>query len=87
MSFRYRPGLGVPYERQGLVYFTSRCYDHQSERMRRKIDRLCQECGGEHEEALREFVTTDAGAAAICRRRFVSKGALYRAVRQYYERF
>lgn len=87
MGFRYRPGLGIPYERQGLVYFMSRSYDHQPKRVRDKIDRLCRECGGDHAEALRTYITTDTDYAVVCRRFFVSKSALYRAVRRYYREF
>lgn len=84
MAFRFRPGLGVSYERQGLIYFTSRTYADQPKRVRDRIDRLCRECGGDHADALREFVTTDADCAAVCRRFFVSSCTLYRAVRRYY---
>lgn len=87
MGFRYRPGLGVPYERQGLVYFTSRCYKDQPQRVRKKIDRLCRECGGDHADALRAFVTTDTEMSVICRKFFLSKSTLYRVVRRYYREF
>lgn len=87
MNFRYRSGLGLSYERQGFVYFASRTYKEQPKRVRDKIDRLCRECGGEHADALREFVTTDAEAAAVCRKHFMSTRTLYRATRNYFREF
>ena len=87
MSFRFRPRLGVSYERQGLVYFVSRTYTQQPKRVQEKIERLCRDCGGEHWRALFEFVTTDEGAVSIGLRHHVSEGTLYRAVRGYYRAF
>ena len=58
MSFRCRPGLGVPYERQGLIYFTSRTYQDQpsgSGQDRQAVPG----CGGEHADAA-GVLTTDA---------------------------
>lgn len=87
MTFRYKPGLGVPYEQQGWIYFTSRLYGSMPERVRREIESLCHICGGEHWAALMDFVTGDDSATAICRRHYISRSTLYRAVRRYYQRF
>lgn len=87
MGFRYRPGLGLPYERQGEIYFSSRNYRMQSRRTREKIQRLCRECGGEHWEALFQAVTTGEESGAICRRYFISRATLYRMIRSYYRGF
>lgn len=87
MGFRYRPGLGLSYQRQGLIYFTSRTYAEQPKRAQEKIQRLCRKCGGAYWAALFEFVTTDAGAVSISRRHHVSETTLYRAVREYYRQW
>lgn len=86
-KFRYRQGMGVPYDRQGLVYFSSRAYKHKSERGREKIEKLCRVCAGEHWCALLEYVTTGESAAAVCRRHFLAERTLARAVKEYYRRY
>lgn len=85
--FRYKRGIKVDYDQQGYIYFTSRLYRQLSPGDRKKIRELCRECGGEHEQALFEFVTTDATATAITMKYYISRATLYRAVRKYYTRF
>lgn len=43
--------------------------------------------GGEYWKALFEFVTTDTGAAEICRKHYISASTLERAVRRYYVKY
>ena len=87
MGFRFRPHLGLSYERQGMIYFTGRNYDRLSNRGKVKIERLCHDCGGEHWRALFELVTTDRGIVAVSKECFVSERALYRALCMYYRAF
>ena len=85
--FRFKSGVDVNYDRQGLIYFTSRLYNEMTERERGRIRELCRRAAGEYWEALLEFVTSDAGATAICMRHALSRSTLERAVRRYYELF
>ena len=85
--FRFKKTIHLPYDRQGYIYFTSRMYAELPERQRQKIVSLCAQCGGEYHRALFEFVTTDAGAAAICMRHHLSRSTLERVVKRYYESF
>lgn len=85
--FRYKRSLPVSYERQGYIYFASRLYEDMPERAQQTIDALCRHCGGEYCRALHEFVTTDAGATAVCTRHHLSPSTLERIVRRYYEQF
>lgn len=85
--FRYKKRVPVSYERQGYIYFASRLYRELTEEQQRKLLNLCLQCGGEHYQALFEFVTTDAGATAVCMKHFLSRSTLERAVRRYYESF
>lgn len=87
MSFRYRPGLGVPYKRQGLIFFTSMNYADQPPRTQKKIERLCRAAAGEHWRALMDYVTTDAGTVSVCQRHHIGENTLHRAVRRYYRLF
>ena len=85
--FRFKKSLEVEYARQGYIYFASRCYEQLSPGQQRKITDLCLRAGGEYHAALFEFVTTDAGATAVCMRHHLSQSTLERAVRRYYEQF
>ena len=85
--FRYKKSVPVRYERQGYIYFASRLYRELTEEQQHKLLNLCLQCGGEHYQALFEFVTTDAGATAVCMKHFLSRSTLERAVRRYYESF
>ena len=85
--FRYKRSIPVSYDRQGYIYFTSRLYQELPESAQRKILNLCLEAGGEYYRALLDFVTTDAGATAVCLQHHISPSVLERAVRRYYEMF
>lgn len=87
MRFRFKRGIPVEYEVQGYIYFTSRRFDRLSRAAQEKIRRLCREAGGEHEQALFAFVTTDAGALEVCSRYFLSESTLERAVKRYYQMY
>ena len=85
--FRYKNGIGVSYNRQGYIYFASRMYRELPEGKRKKLEELCRRCGGESWQALLAFVTTDAGADAVCDRHYLSRSTLHRMVRRYYREF
>ena len=74
-------------ERQMYIYSVSRLYKELSERNRKTIRELCNECGAEYSAALFEFVTTDTTATALEFKYHLSKPTLYRIVKKYYESF
>lgn len=85
--FRFRQGVKLGYDRQGYVYFVSKCFKALPSEQQEKIRRLCRECGGQHSEALFEFMTTDTTATAVTMKHYLSRATLYRIVRKYYEKF
>ena len=85
--FRYKKSVPVSYERQGYIYFRSRCYKDLPEQEKRQIVNLCMTAGGAYYQALFEFVTSDEGATAVCMRHHLSRSTLERAVRKYYTSF
>ena len=85
--FRYKKSVPLSYERQGYIYFKSRCYYELPAKEQHRIFKLIQEAGREHYQALFEFVTTDEGATSICMRHYLSQSTLERAVRRYYNLF
>lgn len=87
MRFRFKRGIPVDYDQQGYIYFTSRRYKQLTRKQQEKIRSLCREAGGEHAEALFEFVTTDSGAVEVCARFYISESTLERVVKKYYLAF
>ena len=82
--FRYKKSVPVSYERQRYIYFVSRRYRDLSPEEQRRIVNLCLASGGEYYQALFDFVTTDAGATAVCLRHHISRSTLERVLRSYY---
>lgn len=85
--FRFKKSIPVNYEDQGYIYFYSKRYRRLPQKEKRRIEGLCMDAGGEHYQALLDFVTTDMGAAAVCMRHYISQSTLERAVRRYYLAF
>lgn len=84
--FRYKRGIDVSYEKQGYIHFCCRRFPELTAERQEAIWRLCRAAGGEHAEALFEFVTTQDTATAICQRHFIaSRTSLYRVVKKFYE--
>ncbi len=85
--FRFKKSVPVEYDLQGYIYFTSRLHRSLPSDAQKKILNLCAEAGGEYCQALYEFVTSDVGATAVCRKHFLSQSTLERIVRKYYTKF
>lgn len=85
--FRFKKSVPVEYDLQGYIYFTSRLYKQLDQEQQNRILGLCRSAGGEYCQALFEFVTSDVGATAVCRRHFLSQSTLERIVRKYYTLF
>lgn len=82
--FRFKRSVDVDYVTQGYIYFVSKRYKELPAREQRKILNLCTAAGGEHHQALFDFVTGDQGATAVCSKHFISNSTLERIVRKYY---
>ena len=86
--FRFKKSIPLSEERQGYVFFVSKLYKELPPAAQQKIVNLCMECGKGNYQALFEFVTTDAGATAVCMKHHIaSKTTIYRMVREYYLKF
>ena len=82
--FRFKQSVPVGYDLQGYIYFRSKLYSSLDQEAQKRILALCTEAGGEYYQALFEFVTSDVGATAVCRKHFLSQSTLERIVRRYY---
>ena len=85
MGFRKLKGVKLPEEMQGLIRYTCLTYREQPEWIRKKIDRLCSECGGEYCDALKEMMCTRRSIRQISLTSFVSETVLYRLRKKFYE--
>lgn len=85
--FRFKRSIPVSYDQQGFIYFTSKRYRELTPAERKRIRLLAAKTGGEHRDALLEYVTTDTDAATVCARHFLSESTLERAARRYYIAF
>ena len=84
-GFRRLRSIRKSYNEQGLIFFTCQTYRSQPERVRRRIDRLCESAGGEYAEALKEFLTTGADWISVCAKNHICDSTLERARRRFYE--
>lgn len=82
--FKFKKSVPVEHDLQGYIYFASRMHRMLPAPEQQRILNLCMEAGGEYYRALYEFVTSDAGATAVCRKHFLSQSTLERIVRKYY---
>ena len=57
--FRKRRGIHIPYNKQGLIYFTCVNVKDMPQEVQQKILNLCIEVAGEDYKALYEVVTND----------------------------
>ena len=87
MSFRKLRGVRLPEEKQGLIRYTCLNYKSQPDRMRKKIERLCEECGGDYKRALMEVMTTRRSITAIALEHNVSERVTYERRKAFYEKF
>lgn len=88
MRMRCRRGVPLSRERQWYILGMSLGYKQLPAIQRERIDALCLACGGRNGQALREYVTTEATARAVCTAHYIaSETTLYRAARRYFMRF
>ena len=85
MKFKNRRGFNVPYNQQGLIYFTCINYARQPTEMQHKILNLCVQCGGEHYQALFMAVTTARNLLPIATEHYISEAYLWKLVKKFYE--
>lgn len=84
--FKKRRGIKVPYNTQGLIYFTCVNYRDFPEEVLQKIVRLCDEIGKEHSEVLFEVMTNSSKSIrALAMDYHISETQLYHYRKKFYE--
>lgn len=86
--FRKRRGIHIPYNKQGLIYFTCVNVKDMPEDIQQKILNLCIEVGKEDYKALYEVVTNDKKSIlSISLEYFLNEKKLYRLRKEFYEKW
>ena len=84
--FKKRRGIHIPYEQQGLIYFT--CVNHKDmpDEIQDKIQRLCQEVGKEYADVLYKVVTDNKRSIrSLAMEYHISETQLYHYRKKFYE--
>lgn len=84
--FKKRRGIKLPYNKQGLIYFT--CINHKDmpEQVEEKIKSLCDDIGKEHSEVLFEVMTNGSKSIrALAMDYHISETQLYYYRKKFYE--
>lgn len=86
--FKKRRGIHIPYNKQGLIYFTCMNVREMPEDIQQKILNLCVEVGKEDYKALYEVLTNDnKSVLSISLEYFLSEKRLYRLRKEFYEKW
>lgn len=86
--FKKRKGIHIPYNKQGLIYFTCINAKDMPEEVQKKIVNLCVEVGKEDYKALYEVLTNDRKTIlGISLEYFLSEKRLYRLRKEFYEKW
>lgn len=84
--FKKRRGIELPYNKQGLIYFTCANYYDMPEDIQVKIVELCKEIGKEHSQVLFEVMTNSSKSIRkLAMEYYVSEMTLYRKRKKFYE--
>ena len=87
MGFRYKRGIRVSYKRQGMIFFTLQNVRALPPAKQEKLRQLCREAGGEYDEALWEYLTSEKGYVGVSIDHNLSQATLFRCVKRFYEAF
>ena len=85
VGFKKLRGVGLTEEQQGLVRFVCLNQAGQPRRVREKIQRLCDTCGGAYSAALWDVMCTKKSITAIAMEHNVGESTLYRMRKEFYE--
>lgn len=84
--FKKRRGIKLPYNKQGLIYFTCVNIDDMPEEVQNKIVDICNEVGGEYSDVLYKVVTdSNRSVRSLAIEYNISERNLYRYRKKFYE--
>lgn len=84
--FKKKRGIKIPYNKQGMIYFTCMNIKSQPEETQEKIKRLCCDVAGIHSDALFAMLTDDTkNVTAVAMKYYISESQLYLYRKRFYE--
>ena len=84
--FKKRRGIKLPYNRQGLIYFTCMNYNDMPQHIQDKIVNLCNEVGKDYADVLYKVVTdSNKSIRSLAMEYHISETQLYYYRRKFYE--
>ena len=84
--FKKRRGIKLPYNKQGLIYFSCVNHNDMPDDVKQKIVNLCNEVGKEYAEVLFEVVTnSNKSIRALAMDYHISESQLYLYRKKFYE--
>lgn len=84
--FKKRRGIRIPYNKQGLIYFTCVNIADMPDDIQVKILNLCKEVGKEYAEVLYKVVTdSNKSIRALSMEYHISETQLYHYRKKFYE--
>lgn len=86
--FKKLRGVHIPYNKQGLIYFTCMNAKHMPEDVQQKILNLCIEVSGQHYKALYTMLTDDSkNVHAVSMEFHICETQLYFYRKKFYEKW
>ena len=86
--FKKRRGIHIPYNKQGLIYFTCMNYEDMPDSIQHKIRVLCWETTLEHCEALFKVLTdSNETIRSVSFKYNISETQLYHYRKKFYEKW
>lgn len=86
--FKKRRGIRLPYNKQGLIYFTCMNIKDMPENIQQKVLNLCVEVGQQDYRALYELLTNDnKSVLSISHEYFLNEKLLYKMRKEFYEKW
>lgn len=84
--FKKRRGIKLPYNKQGLIYFTCMNVADMPEKTQERIKQLCVEIGKEHSEVLYQVMTnSNKSIRSLALEYHISETQLYHYRKKFYE--
>lgn len=86
--FKKRRGISLPYNKQGLIYFTCMNIKDMPEDVQQKILDLCIETAGDHYKALYALLTDDSkNVHGVSMAFHLSETQLFHYRKKFYEKW
>lgn len=85
--FKKRRGIHIPYNKQGLIYFTCVNIDDMPDEIQNKIYNLCQDIGGDDYYEVLFKVVTDSNRSirSLAMEYHIGETQLYHYRKKFYE--